>query len=85
MGPDVILLTGKHSFHTIDIPILMQPTTYESINIGSDVWLGARVIVLPGVKIGDGCVIGANSVVTKDIPPYHVAAGSPARVIRKRS
>lgn len=52
--------------------------------IGSDVWLSSGVCVLRGVSIGDGCVIGANSVVTRDIPPYSIAVGVPARVIRRR-
>lgn len=52
--------------------------------VGNDVWLASGVCVLRGVSIGDGCVIGANSVVTKDIPPYSVAVGAPAKVIRRR-
>lgn len=52
--------------------------------VGSDVWIGQNVTVLPGVHIGDGAVIGANSVVAKDVPPYCIAAGDPCRVIRKR-
>ena len=53
------------------------------ISIGNNVWLGSNVIVLPGVKIGDGCVIGAGSVVTKDIEANSVAVGIPCNVIRK--
>lgn len=52
--------------------------------IGNDVWIGQNVTILPGVHIGDGAIIGANSVVTKDIPAYHIAAGNPCKVIRKR-
>lgn len=52
--------------------------------VGNDVWIGQNVTVLPGVHIGDGAVIGANSVVASDIPPYHISAGDPCRVIRKR-
>ena len=52
--------------------------------VGNDVWIGQNVTVLPGVHIGDGAIIGANSVVAGDIPPYTVAAGNPCRVIRNR-
>lgn len=52
--------------------------------VGNDVWIGQNVTVMPGVHIGDGAVIGANSVVASDIPPYHIAAGNPCRIIRKR-
>jgi tetrahydrodipicolinate N-succinyltransferase len=52
--------------------------------IGNDVWLGAKVNIIRGVKIGDGAVIGANSLVLHDIPPYAIAVGSPARVIKYR-
>lgn len=52
--------------------------------IGNDVWIGTRVIIMPGVHIGNHVIIGANSVVTHDIPDYSVAPGSPARVVRNR-
>ena len=52
--------------------------------VGNDVWIGQNVVILPGVHIGDGCIIGANAVVASDIPPYSVVVGNPARVIRKR-
>ena len=62
-----------------------QSCAVEAVVIGADVWLGTGVVVLPGVRIGDGAVVGANSVVTKDIAPMTVAAGIPARVVRARS
>ena len=55
----------------------------KPVHIGSDVWLGANVVVCPGVTIEDGCVIGAGAVVTRDIPPRTFAAGNPCRVIRE--
>jgi acetyltransferase-like isoleucine patch superfamily enzyme len=54
----------------------------ETIVIGNDVWIGANSTVLPGVKIGDSCIIGANSLVNKDIPDYSLAFGSPIKIIR---
>ena len=60
-------------------------TTYPFyIIIGNDVWIGQNVTVMPGVHIGDGAIIGTNSVVAKDIPPYAIAVGNPCRVVRKR-
>ena len=56
----------------------------KPIRIGSDVWIGRGACILPGVTIGDGAVIGANSIVTKDVPPNTIAAGIPAKIIRER-
>lgn len=58
-------------------------TSKGPVVIGNNVWIGRNAVITPGVSIGDGSVIGANSVVTKDIPPNSLAAGAPARVIRK--
>ena len=57
---------------------------YQTTTIGNDVWIGNRAMILQGVTIGDGAVIGAGAVVTKDVEPYTIVAGNPARVIRKR-
>jgi acetyltransferase-like isoleucine patch superfamily enzyme len=59
-------------------------TEYKSITIGNDVWIGASVIILDGICIGNGAVIGANAVVTKDIPPYAIVGGTPAKIIKYR-
>lgn len=76
---------AQHSFDRTDIPITRQPLNSKGgVRIEDDVWLGVHVVVNDGVKIGKGAVIGAGSVVTKDIPPYAVAAGVPAKVIKKR-
>ena len=56
----------------------------KSVTIGSDVWIGARSIILGGVKIGDGAIVGAGSIVTKDVPAYAITVGTPAKVIRYR-
>lgn len=85
MGPEVIIYTGGHEFSRTDIPIQNQGNApVKPVGIGDDCWIGRRVMIMPGVHIADGCVIGAGAVVTKDIPPYSVAAGVPARVIRSR-
>ena len=69
-------------FHNVDPNRRLDPPPTEAIEIGANVWLGARVIVMPGVTIGDDCAIGAGSVVTHDVPPRSLAAGVPAKVIR---
>ena len=60
------------------------PDMFEYTRIGNDVWMGHNVNVLPGISVGDGAIIGAGSVVTKDVPPYAIVAGVPAKVIRFR-
>jgi maltose O-acetyltransferase len=86
MGPDVVIMTTSHAFEDPDIPINQQGARAISpVEIGDDVWIGTRVIILPGVKIGRGAVIGAGSIVTKSIPAYAIAAGVPARVVKSRN
>lgn len=85
MGPDVIMMATAHEISDINIPINLQGATQEKkITIGNDVWLGTRVIILPGVTIGDHSVIGAGAVVTKSFPPYSIIGGVPAKLIRVR-
>jgi maltose O-acetyltransferase len=85
MGPDVVMLSISHQFDDLDLPINLQgPTRRSPVVIGDDVWIGTRVIILPGVHIGSGAVIGAGSVVTSDVPANVVAVGVPARVLRRR-
>jgi acetyltransferase-like isoleucine patch superfamily enzyme len=75
---------GSHRFDDPETPVPWQGfTTKGPTRIGSNVWCGASVVVTGGVTIGERCVIGANSVVTRDIPPFSIAAGSPAKVIRE--
>lgn len=61
-----------------------HPTTKGKVVIGNDVWIGLNALILSGVSIGDGAVIGANAVVTKDVPPYAIVAGNPARIVKYR-
>lgn len=80
-GPHVTVATAGHP---IDPELRYQAMQYNMpVHIGENVWLGAHCVVLPGVTIGDNSVIGAGSVVTKDIPPNVVAVGNPCRVLRE--
>jgi maltose O-acetyltransferase len=84
MGPDVIILTNSHQFQNINIPMSQQGSNVKPVEIGDDVWIGCRAIILPGIKIGKGAIIGAGSVVTKDVPAYAIVGGNPAKVIKYR-
>ena len=85
MGPEVIIYTSGHKHDKTDIPMMdqgMEET--KPVFIGDDVWIGRRVIIMPGVKIGNGVIIGAGAVVTKDIPDYCVVGGVPAKILKRR-
>lgn len=86
MGPECMIFTSNHGMDRLDIPMWKQKhADPKPVVIGNDVWIGARVTILPGVHIGDGSVIGAGSVVTKDVEAYSIVAGNPAKLIRKRN
>lgn len=82
-GPEVFLTVATYRFRQ-GAPVREQPRDERDIEIGEDVWLGARAIVLPGVVIGAGTVVGAGSVVHRSLPAWSVAAGVPARVVGDR-
>lgn len=86
MGPDVVIYSSMHAYEDLNTPIMMQGAKkIEPVIIGSDVWIGLRAVIMPGVKIGDHVIIGSGAVVTHDIPDYAVVGGVPARVIRFRN
>lgn len=66
-----------------EVPPEQRPIVSKPVRIGRNVWIGEQVCVLPGVTIGDGAIIGANAVVTRDVPPNTIVVGNPARVIKK--
>jgi acetyltransferase-like isoleucine patch superfamily enzyme len=100
IAPDVFIGLGKHPIECFSTSPLFYRTNnqlkiqlvdsnstfleYEHIQIGNDVWIGARAIILDGLSIGHGAIIAANSVVTKDVPPYAIVGGIPAKIIKYR-
>ena len=82
-GHHVYITDQNHGYEDITIPISKQSQPERAVSIGDGSWLGHGSVVLPGVTIGRHVVIGANSVVTKDIPDFSVAVGVPAKVIRR--
>lgn len=84
IAENVTIRDTDHNFSDPNTPIKDQGITTKPVVIDDDVWIGYGVVVTKGVTVGKGSIVGANSVVTKDIPPYSIAVGVPARVIRER-
>lgn len=84
MGPGVKIFSSNHSIADTEVPMNLQPYIEKDIVVGNDVWLGSNTVILSGVKIGNGAVIAAGSVVTKDIREYVIAGGIPAKPIKSR-
>lgn len=85
MGPRCIFISYNHHFEAISRPMNTQGIVEDRpVIIEDDVWFGAGCIVLAGVRIGRGSIVAAGSVVTKDVPPYSIVGGNPARLIRSR-
>lgn len=83
IGPYTMVHTANHEMDT-DRPIPEQGWNLGPVTLGPDCWIGMGVCIVPGVTIGEGCVIGAGSVVTRDLAPFSVAVGNPAKSIRSR-
>lgn len=92
-APNVFISSGNHIFENLSLSIKKQDENYfnkngiyhsEKIKIGSDIWIGINTVILPGVEIEDKSIVGANSVVTKNIPKYEIRAGAPALKIGSR-
>lgn len=82
-GPDCHFLGAQHDYGSPFVPYALAACTGERIALGVNCWLGARVTVLKGVQIGHGSIIGACSLVTRDIPPFSIAIGNPAQVVKR--
>lgn len=84
LGTNVTITSGVHPTHGRTPPIWQRPVEYKPVVIEDDVWLGAGVVILPGVTVRRGTVVGANSVVTKNTEEYAIYVGAPARKIGSR-
>lgn len=88
-GPDNYICSNDHNYENVEISIMKQGARsiksngHDGIRIGEGSWVGTHVAIIGDVHIGKHCVIGANSVVTKDIPDYCVVAGAPAKILKK--
>jgi acetyltransferase-like isoleucine patch superfamily enzyme len=95
-SPNVFVSSGTHCFDAMPAWLIRDQDKYvrqdarlakqvrRPVQIDDDCWIGANAVILAGVTIGKGCIVGANSVVSQDLPPYSVAAGAPARVVKAR-
>ncbi|MEZ9628233.1 DapH/DapD/GlmU-related protein [Vibrio breoganii] len=86
IAPELLVIARNHSFQSLTKPMNKQGVQPEgTVKVGDDVWIGQRVIILPNIKVGNGVIIGAGSVVTKNIPDFAIVAGNPAKIIRYRN
>jgi maltose O-acetyltransferase len=84
-GAGTMIVTSNHVMSRTDIPMIRQGLESLPICVGDDVWTGFNVVILPGVTIGQGCVLAAGTVVTQNVPEYSVVAGVPGRIIKTRT
>lgn len=84
IGSHVLIQTPMHNYQDPTMPIIMQGITSPRIVIEDDVMIGMGAIIMGGIRIGKGCFVAAGAVVTKDVPPYSVVGGVPAKIIKKR-
>nr|WP_315161304.1 CatB-related O-acetyltransferase [uncultured Flavobacterium sp.] len=85
LAPEVKIIGGDHKYDVVGLPMIFSGRDKQlNTEIGKDVWIGSRSIIMRGVTIGDGAIIAANSVVTKDVEAYAIVGGSPAKFIKNR-
>lgn len=84
IGAYSYIVSNNHNYARRDIPMMEQGFSGAPIVIEDDVWLGTHVVVLPGVRIGRGAIVAAGSIVNKDIPPFQIWGGAPAKFIKER-
>lgn len=84
MAPNVNIVTQNHEISDTTIPMRLQTAEKKKVTICDDVWIGVNALILPGITIGKGSVVAGGAVVTKDVAPYTIVGGNPARVIKSR-
>ncbi|CAF3728302.1 unnamed protein product [Rotaria sp. Silwood1] len=85
IAPFVMILNYGHNIEDINIPMIQQGVrSFDQTIVEDNVWIGARALILPGLRIGTGSVIAAGSVVTKNVEAYSIVAGNPAKIIKQR-
>ncbi len=85
IAPDVYVLHSGHGYSELEVPMYLQEETkYDKTIIEDNVWIGARSVILPGRRIGEGSIVAAGSVVTKDVAPFSIVGGNPAKLIKYR-
>jgi acetyltransferase-like isoleucine patch superfamily enzyme len=84
LGPNVVLVTSNHGAASREVPIVEQSWEEREVRIEEGAWLGANVVVLPGVTVGAHSIVAANAVVTKDVAPYSIVGGVPAKLLTMR-
>ncbi|MNK75677.1 2,3,4,5-tetrahydropyridine-2,6-dicarboxylate N-acetyltransferase [compost metagenome] len=84
IAPNCVIVAFDHGFSDIEVPMIDQPYVDAPVTIEDDVWIAANSTIKKGVRLGQGSIVGANSLVTKDVEPYAIVGGVPAMVIRSR-
>ena len=81
IAPNVVIVAFNHGYARLDIPMVQQSNSEASIHIEDDVWIAANSTITKGVTIGKGAIVGANSLVVKDVPPYSIVGGVPCKLL----
>lgn len=84
IGPNCVLVAFDHGYDDLSVPMIDQVWVDAPIEIEDDVWIGANCTIMKGVRLGRGCIVGANSAVRRDVEPYAIVGGVPARIIGTR-
>ncbi len=82
LAQNIVVSGLNHGYEDVAVPTSRQPVSCKKIDIGDEAWIGANSVITAGVKLGRHCVVGAGSVVTKDVPPFSIAVGNPAKIIK---